>query len=978
MHAKPETGNETDKPFFDHVRRPSAQCATRQAGLDGRERKRDTDDVKHLLGSVDMWAAEIEGVVSGKSSDRIDKFVEGLVAGKYASVLLAASAELDALDSTSAPRAQALRFYMGIASLHLFEQYNRAGPCLKTEQRCTSQVKLDIDSATAEALHALLESMQKERRPPLELDGETTTPNCAHLQLLNLARLCWFEGEDELELASTETPDGHVMAHDSSERHVDSEGHDRAWQVRTFDAFPLSCWWTARYCVTHQSVLSGKSPTLKSVTETCFARLLGVDRVYSTFADDPDSGEAAKVVHRAFATQCDPAILQPALLSPDRCPSSMFGTALLELALFQMVSFNVSLARENLELSKSALGLDVALGGALGMRTKFQQKAVSQLIVQQNSPAFALRSETPEEHACEQEHQHAKLPKNVALEDSDFLGYTKLSSEQGGVDEATAHAASAQNLSGIQQCAILAEATYLQVAQASDETQREQIAALAAHLLRVGYSETGGKDQGTHSDVQQSSPLNPLVACAALLIRTEYELERSGRYMERCMLQMEVLGDFFFDVMIESGPNASCAESVCREGAARVRYIWAMQYPVRWELQKRLAMVLGRLGLVKSSIEIFSQLQMWEEVIDCYRLMGDVGKAESLIRQQIQAQGETPRLCCVLGDVTSDESWYVKGWQLSGRRYARAKRSLGRLALHKEQFRDAVAHFREALAINALYPEVWFAMGYAALAYNDFATGADAFSRVLQLTPDSGQAWNNLSRCLKELGQHREAFVAMREATKHARDSAPVWDNYLMLAMHAHDAMACVQAMAQLLVLQKKDGVRGTALAYCVQEIIDGSTSSDATVRTNTAAIAKRLLEVLGHATALVSSNPAVWESYARLYGWFGAGSTDKELEARRRQVRAMGTGDRIPWTREHNAFEDMASACIGLADVALREGTTEAIHSAVLQLSSVLQRSREHCSTEKMFEALEQAHERLRTRQHALEEAKIGDGSIS
>ena len=75
---------------------------------------------------------------------------------------------------------------------------------------------------------------------------------------------------------------------------------------------------------------------------------------------------------------------------------------------------------------------------------------------------------------------------------------------------------------------------------------------------------------------------------------------------------------------------------------------------------------------------------MWDEVVQCYRAQNLLGRAEALVRERLAVQ-ETPAMWAALGDLTQDPECYMKAWAVSGRRFARAKRSLGRMAFsHKK------------------------------------------------------------------------------------------------------------------------------------------------------------------------------------------------------------------------------------------------------------------------------------------------------
>jgi predicted Zn-dependent protease len=64
---------------------------------------------------------------------------------------------------------------------------------------------------------------------------------------------------------------------------------------------------------------------------------------------------------------------------------------------------------------------------------------------------------------------------------------------------------------------------------------------------------------------------------------------------------------------------------------------------------------------------------------------------------------------------------------------------------------------------------------------------ANAFSRVVALDPEYGDAWNNLAAAHLHLKQKKQAFLALEEASKHKHDSWRMWENYLATAMVSHD-----------------------------------------------------------------------------------------------------------------------------------------------------------------------------------------------
>jgi len=54
---------------------------------------------------------------------------------------------------------------------------------------------------------------------------------------------------------------------------------------------------------------------------------------------------------------------------------------------------------------------------------------------------------------------------------------------------------------------------------------------------------------------------------------------------------------------------------------ARHCYVFCSHLPPRWKVEAELANLLVSIGVVKSALDIFLRLQLWEEVIMCYNLL---------------------------------------------------------------------------------------------------------------------------------------------------------------------------------------------------------------------------------------------------------------------------------------------------------------------------------------------------------------------
>ena len=124
----------------------------------------------------------------------------------------------------------------------------------------------------------------------------------------------------------------------------------------------------------------------------------------------------------------------------------------------------------------------------------------------------------------------------------------------------------------------------------------------------------------------------------------------------------------------------------CPKMEERMCYSFCVQFPIVASLHKEYAEMLISLGLVREALPIFEELELWNNLIDCYCLLEKKSVATNLIKKRLEEQPEDPRLWCALGDVTLNEDCYLKAWEVSGRRFGRAQRSLGRSAYNKGEY----------------------------------------------------------------------------------------------------------------------------------------------------------------------------------------------------------------------------------------------------------------------------------------------------
>lgn len=57
---------------------------------------------------------------------------------------------------------------------------------------------------------------------------------------------------------------------------------------------------------------------------------------------------------------------------------------------------------------------------------------------------------------------------------------------------------------------------------------------------------------------------------------------------------------------------------------------------------------------------IFEKQENWDNVIDCYQSLGQLGKAEQLVRDLLAKNENEPIYWCLLGDILHEPSAYEK------------------------------------------------------------------------------------------------------------------------------------------------------------------------------------------------------------------------------------------------------------------------------------------------------------------------------
>jgi tetratricopeptide (TPR) repeat protein len=431
-------------------------------------------------------------------------------------------------------------------------------------------------------------------------------------------------------------------------------------------------------------------------------------------------------------------------LSGDR---DLAGRLQLEQGRLEHIFGHDKVASERFLLAARATGLQYELTGALGRRTKFQQKDFSQLVLLAESrkrdgspaeviPGLAVHSRMPASAPITTD---SNLPVSLELNDDTLLEQTEFTSS--APLSTTNHLShldpiSQPPLHPLDQCILLSLCLNVRNTSPSHGLTSEQMSPYVARII--------------------SHPKNWSVHTMALLLRSRLESTRT-RTVERSIFQLQAL--------IDQMPTA---DSSLPE---RLLYFHSIPLPSKWEMDRELALRFLTLGVVKSALEIFERLEMWEQVVKCWQSMERTDKAIVIVRDLLEGRKEEAenvilrgknlpssrrgkldsmrqaKLWCLVGDLEPDNAvaHYERAWALSKETSGRAMRSLGGYHFARGDYEKAIPCLQRAVNINPLMSRSWFTLGCAYVRLENWEGARDSFSRCVSIDDEDGESWNNLA-----------------------------------------------------------------------------------------------------------------------------------------------------------------------------------------------------------------------------------------
>jgi tetratricopeptide (TPR) repeat protein len=647
------------------------------------------------------------------------------------------------------------------------------------------------------------------------------------------------------------------------------------------------------------------------------------------------------------------------------------------------------LAKDALKEATELRHFEFAVTGLLGKRTKFQQKDTSQLVVLARSVGDTTNSDCATDAAVNGNTKalgsdNQALPAKLDLNDDTLLENISFTKRDDGtknntIQDGSALPASLATLDPEKQpllhpfdsIILLSEAASITNTNPADGLTREETVPYAIRVIDGGSS-------------------NWQVYTQALLLRSRIEGYRS-RTVERGLLQLQALVD---QVIADTGstedseekkpttflPKATETESA--PASQRLLYVYALCSPTRWELEAELAARWVNLGGMRTALEIYERLEMWAEAALCWAATERDDKARKIIRKQLfhatsgkddaadedtetwsglerdPPPSDAPRLYCLLGDIDKDPAIYEKAWTVSGERYSRAQRSLGRYYYGLKDYAKASLAFSKSLKVKGLDHGTWFSLGCALLELEQFKRAVEAFSRAVQIDHDDAESWSNMAAALLNLppgetvveveeeprtaedgeddvakasdpqNNIKGALKALKQAARLKHDNHRIWDNLLTVAASLDPPSWTDMLSAQSRIIDLRgpnDGekcIDVAILSALVNHVIT-TTEAEGVSRPGFPKMVVQLVEK--KVVPLITASAPLWRLVAKLALWRDKPSTALEAHEKAWRVAASQPGwehdTEARWDEVVDATVDLVGAYESLGMRAKTEG---------------------------------------------------------
>ncbi|KAI9163816.1 TPR repeat-containing [Paramyrothecium foliicola] len=783
----------------------------------------------------------------------------------------------------------------GLAALDAFLQSNVTGPVLPADSAASVE-RLFVDAWSA-GQQGSLEQLQKTCLRSLDVDGVSPYGHVPHLELFCLTRYIFF-----------------VALEDVTEDIV---------QVASENGSTTKCslaWTRLRINTWHYKLLT--QPSLGSGSNfTRSSQWTDVPTLASQILDGIDAVRQRLLGGEVWASE----------ESWTKDERALF---LIEAANNYILLGRNEKAKEAITDASQATGVLYALSGALGKRTKWQEKSTSQLVVLARSADEASGTESNPTGSGEKVEDSAK-PDALKLNDDTLLEdiqYTK--DQNGSSDEAKPDILPATlaelspdsqpQLSPLDQMILLTEATLKDAFSPLDTLTSEEILPFAVRVLA---------DKSTNWQIYTQ----------ALLVRSRIEMHRS-RTVERGVLQLQAVADQVIadttaeatseddkaqdegdkseipsiqvteadrklaSVNITDKPTSFLPAPKASESApahVRLRYIHALSTPPRWHLEAELAYAWTGVGSLVSALEIFKRLRLWAEVALCLagsaasedeqgRGSGGDEKARGIVRWRLfhrTGDPETPNSDPDAEDIGGDVT-RLRAADFSGPERSPAPPNAPRLWCILGELEDEPAHYERAWTIsNGRYARAQKSLGEHYLQQKDWDKALAAYKKATAANRMSPDLWSRLGDICLRLGRFEEAAEAYSRCIGSATDSAGgegarTWSNLgsALWSLYCQVTAEDKESAPEALVKQEK--------AAADEEVDDDATSPKSS--RDPSSLLTRSLAAYKKGASISHDNWRIWDNVVTLAARMSPPAIPDMLQALRHVIRIRKSEDAI------------------------------------------------------------------------------------
>eukprot|EP00946_MAST-07B_sp_MAST-7B-sp1_P003809 g3809.t1 len=299
--------------------------------------------------------------------------------------------------------------------------------------------------------------------------------------------------------------------------------------------------------------------------------------------------------------------------------------------------------------------------------------------------------------------------------------------------------------------------------------------------------------------METSQHSNWMVHTSALLVRAWLEFE-VWRTKTRAMMQLQALVDQHVN-RLSAGQRAGT--DVYAPAVQRMRYVYVLPLQSYWEMRGDLADRYMALHIKHSALQLYTDLERWEQIVQCYLDLEEDQKALSLVKERLLVR-PSPMLYCCLGELEDNDDHFRTAWEFSGNRYARALRLLAQRRHRAGDSDGALETYMESTSASPNNHACWWRIGDLAMRKERWHLSAKAWKNVARLAPQDGEARANLGAVFTRLDMWEQAYRAFDMASQLEYRNWKVWENKLFAAARTQRLAEAILAQRRVVDLRGK------------------------------------------------------------------------------------------------------------------------------------------------------------------------------